>query len=82
MAEIFYDKEGGSYIRVLSIETRLEDDSLIEYKQRPECWKQITLDCDSPAQMQEAFKQLVATKVVPREMADKLGLWNEHEARH
>jgi hypothetical protein len=78
--EIFYDKEGGSYIRVLSIETRLEDDSLTEYKQRPECWKQITLDCDSPTQMQEAFKQLVATKVVPREMADKLGLWNEHEA--
>lgn len=78
--EIFYDKDGGSYIRVLSIETRLEDDSLIEYKQRPECWKQITLDCESPTQMQEAFKQLVATKVVPREMADKLGLWNEHEA--
>jgi Dynamin family len=78
--EIFFDKNGGSYIRVLAIETRLEDDSLIEYKQRPECWKQITLDCDSPTQMQEAFKQLVATKVVPREMADKLGLWNEHEA--
>lgn len=78
--EIFYDKDGGSYIRVLAIETRLEDDSLIEYKQRPEAWKQITLDCDSPTQMQEAFKQLVATKVVPREMADKLGLWNEHEA--
>jgi hypothetical protein len=78
--EIFYDKNGGNYIRVLSIETRLEDDSLIEYKQKPECWKQITLDCESPAQMQEAFKQLVATKVVSREAADKLGLWNEHEA--
>jgi len=78
--EIFYDKDGGSYIRVLEIETRLADDSLVEYKQRPEAWKQITLDCDSPTQMQEAFKQLVATKVVPREMADKLGLWNEHEA--
>jgi hypothetical protein len=78
--EIFYDKAGGSYIRVLSIETRLEDESLIEYKQKPECWKQITLDCESPAQMQEAFKQLVATKVVSREVADKLGLWNEHEA--
>lgn len=78
--EIFYDKTGGSYIRVLNIETRLEDDSLIEYKQRPECWKQITLDCESPTQMQEAFKQLIATKVVSREVADKLGLWNEHEA--
>jgi hypothetical protein len=78
--EIFYDKSGASYIRVLSIETRLEDDSLIEYKQRPDCWKEIALDCESPTQMQEAFKQLVATKVVPREVADKLGLWNEHEA--
>ncbi|MEY4768453.1 MAG: hypothetical protein RL637_1092 [Pseudomonadota bacterium] len=78
--EIFYDKNGGSYIRVLSIETRLEEDSLIEYKQRPEAWKHIPLDCDSPSQMQEAFKQLIATKVVPREIADKLGLWNEQEA--
>jgi hypothetical protein len=30
--------------------------------------------------MQEAFKELIATKKVPREMADKLGLWNEREA--
>ncbi len=78
--EIYYDKDGGAYIRVLDIKTRLEDHSLIEYKQKRDCWKQITLDCESPAQMQEAFKQLVATKTVPVEVADKLGLWNEHEA--
>ncbi|NOQ35777.1 MAG: dynamin family protein [Methylococcaceae bacterium] len=78
--EIFYDKEGGSYIRVLDIKTRLEDESLVEYKQKRECWKQITLDCDSPSQMQEAFKQLVAVRTVPVEVADKLGLWNEQEA--
>lgn len=78
--EIFYDKEGGAYIRVLDIKTRLEDDSLVEYKQKRDCWKQITLDCNSPAQMQEAFKQLVAVKTVPVEVADKLGLWNEQEA--
>jgi Dynamin family. len=30
--------------------------------------------------MQEAFKELVATKLVDREVADKLGLWNEREA--
>lgn len=78
--EIFYDKKGGSYIRVLDIKTRLEDHSLIEYKQKRDCWKQITLDGKSPAEMQEAFKQLVATKTVPVEVADKLGLWNEHEA--
>jgi len=78
--EIFYDKKEGAYIRVLDISTRLEDLSLIEYKQMPEKWRNISLEGQSPTQMQEAFKQLVAVKTVPVDMADKLGLWNEHEA--
>ncbi len=78
--EIFYDKKQGSYIRVLDINTRLEDISLIEYKQIPESWKQISLDGKTPSQMQEAFKQLIAVKTVSVDVANKLGLWNEHEA--
>jgi len=78
--EIFYDEDGGSYIRLLNIESRLEDISLAELKQRPERWTQFELDCDSPAQMQNVFKELIATKKVDREIADKLGLWDEHEA--
>lgn len=77
--ELYYDKEG-SYIRLLNIESRLEDISLMEYKQKPDSWTQIDLDCDSPTQMQEAFKELVATKHVDKDTADKLGLWNEREA--
>lgn len=77
--EIFYDSEG-SYIRLLNIESRLEDISLMEFKQNPDRWTQIDLDCNSPTQMQEAFKELVASKDVDKEMADKLGLWNEREA--
>lgn len=78
--ELFYDAKGGSYIRLLAIETRLEDISLAEFKKMPERWTQLTLDCNSPMQMQEAFKELIATKKVDRELADKLGLWNEREA--
>ncbi len=77
--ELFYDAEG-SYIRLLNIESRLEDISLVEYKERPDCWTQIDLDCNSPAQMQEAFKELVAVKKVAKQTANKLGLWNEREA--
>jgi len=77
--ELFYD-EAGSYIRLLNIESRLEDISLVEYKQNPDRWTQIDLDCDSPTQMQEAFKELVSVKTVSKEEADKLGLWNEREA--
>lgn len=78
--ELFHDEKGGSYIRLLNIESRLEDISLAEFKKKPERWHQIDLDCNSPTQMQEAFKELVATKLVDRELADKLGLWNEREA--
>ncbi|MDT8426341.1 MAG: dynamin family protein [Methyloprofundus sp.] len=77
--ELFYDTSG-SYIRLLNIESRLEDISLVEYKQNPDRWTQIDLDCDSPTQMQEAFRELVAVKTVSKEAADKLGLWNEREA--
>ena len=78
--ELFHDEEGGPYIRLLKIESRLEDTSLIEFKQRESSWTQIDLDCGSPTQMQEAFKALVAVKEVPRSQAEKLGLWNEREA--
>ena len=77
--EIFHDSEG-SYIRLLNIESRLEDISLMEYKQNPDRWTQIDLDCNSPTQMQDAFKELVSTKEVDKNTADKLGLWNEREA--
>lgn len=77
--EIFHDP-AGSYIRLLNIESRLEDISLMEYKQNPDRWTQIDLDCDSPTQMQGAFKELVASKEVDKNTADKLGLWNEREA--
>ncbi|MGZ8158507.1 MAG: dynamin family protein [Methylobacter sp.] len=78
--ELFHDEKGGNYIRLLNIESRLEDISLSEFKRNPDRWTQIDLDCDSPTQMQEAFKELVATKQVDRDVADKLGLWNEREA--
>jgi len=77
--ELFYDA-AGSYIRLLNIESRLEDISLIEYKDNPESWTKIDLDCNSPTQMQAAFRELVAVKKVPKEEAEKLGLWNEREA--
>lgn len=78
--ELFYDETGGSYIRLLDIESRLEDISLAEFKKKPERWVQFNLDCNSPKQMQEAFKELIATKKVDRQLAEKLGLWNEREA--
>ncbi len=79
-AELFFDEKGGNYIRLLNIESRLEDISLAEYKQNPDRWTQIDLDYNSPTQMQAAFKELVSVKKVSKDEADKLGLFNEMEA--
>ena len=77
--EIFYDEAGGNYIRLLTIESRLEAISLAELKQIPERWIQFDLDCNSPSQMQKVFRELIATKKVDRDLASKLGLWSERE---
>ncbi len=75
--EILYDQEGGDYIRLLPIETRLNELSLTEYKQLSKKWKQIDLDCSSALQMQEAFQELIAVKRVSLAEAVKLGLYHE-----
>jgi hypothetical protein len=78
--ELIWDKNGGSYIRLLDIETQLDYSSLADYKLQPKCWTQINLNCNSPSQMQEAFKSLIATKMVSKDKAYKLGLWNGRES--
>ena len=76
--ELFYDREAGqAYIRLLPIETRLEDTSLNEYKENPVHWVTTPLDVNSPEQMAESLKQVVKTKRVTRAEADRLGLYNE-----
>ncbi len=75
--EIFYDPEGGSYLRLLAIESRLDQTALSEYKDLPDLWLQIELDPASPMQMQEAFQELIAVKRVSLEEAKRLGLYHE-----
>ena len=73
--ELFYDSEADqSYIRLLPIETRLEDMSIQEHKKEPINWTTIQLDTNSAESMAEAFKEVVKTKRVPAPVAAKLGL--------
>ncbi|MEQ1486351.1 dynamin family protein [Methyloglobulus sp.] len=78
--EIFFDQSGASYIKLLDIESRYEETSFADLKENPSRWKKIYLDVDDPGQMQEAFKQLLATKAVSKEKAQEMGLFNEKEA--
>ena len=64
--ELFYDLEAKqSYIRLLPIETRLEDMSIQEHKNNPINWTSIDLDTSSSEKLAEAFLEVVKTKRVP-----------------
>ncbi|MGD0958203.1 MAG: dynamin family protein [Methylomonas sp.] len=79
-AELFFDREGGNYIRLLDIESRFEETPFADLKQDAGRWRQISLDRDNPPQMQSAFQELVAVKRVPTSHALKLGLFDEAQA--
>ncbi len=79
--ELFFDSEANqSYIRLLPIETRLEDMSIQEHKKEPINWTTIQLDTNSAETMAEAFKEVVKTKRVPAPVAAKLGLTSPDSA--
>lgn len=78
--ELFYDKaENQSYIRLLPIETRLEDTSIAEHRRNPINWTTIALNTSSSEEMAEAFREVVRKKTVPAEVAQKLGLFHPEE---
>ncbi len=80
--ELFYDhEEEQAYIRLLPIETRLQDASISELKREPQQWKTINLDVNSPEQMVEALKEVVKTKKVGLQEATDLGLYNDTTPR-
>ena len=79
-AEIFFDESGGSYIRLIEIETRSEETPFVHLKQDASRWTQINLDCNDTDQMRKAFQELIAVKRVPKETAIELGLFDEKEA--
>jgi hypothetical protein len=80
--ELFYDhEEGQAYIRLLPIETRLQEKSISELKREPDEWKTINLDVNSPDQMVTALKEVVVNKTVPLQEATDLGLYFDETPR-
>ncbi len=77
--ELFYDrKDKDAYIRLLPIETRLEDESSIaDLKGDHNHWTKIPLDIHDPNQMEEAFREIVKVIEVPIAVATKMGLYAE-----
>jgi hypothetical protein len=81
--ELFYDSAAKeNYIRLLPIETRLEDTSIAEHKRNLDYWTTLPLAVDSPDKMAETFKEVIKVKRVTLEEAKRLGLFTEDMASH
>ncbi|MCP3851309.1 MAG: hypothetical protein GY694_13865 [Gammaproteobacteria bacterium] len=75
--ELFYDvDEPKPYMRLLPIESRMEDASITEHKQNAVNWTHIQLDISSPASMASSFAQITTTKKVKASEAKRLGLYD------
>lgn len=76
--ELFYDtQEEAAYIRLLPIETRLEDISIADLKRDPSRWTTFALDINSSDQMAETLQQVVKVKNVTVAEAKRLALYVE-----
>jgi len=76
--ELMYDKkEDNPYIRLLPIETRLEDVSINEYKRSPSMWTRIDLDISSADSLAESLQEVTKVKMVPTAQARRLRLFDD-----
>ncbi|MGM3386561.1 dynamin-like GTPase family protein [Stutzerimonas stutzeri] len=72
--ELFFDPRATqAYIRLLPIESRLEETSIAQFKRTPQAWLNIPLHADDPQRLVEAFAQVASTKSVPAHQALQLG---------
>jgi len=72
--ELLFDpRSERSYIRLLPIESRLEDTSIAQLKRTPRLWLNLPLDPHDPESMAEGFAQVALTKAMPVEQAIQLG---------
>ena len=77
--ELFYDAREAPYIRLLPIESRYRDETIIQLKRKPIEWVTTKLNLDSVDEMIAALQCLTQTKRVSKVEARTLGLWDDQD---
>jgi len=73
--EMGYDAEVPPCLRLLPIETRLQPQSLMEWRMVPEKWTRVDLDVNDPQQLAMALEKVSETRRVSLDEARALGFW-------
>ncbi len=75
--ELGYQPELPSCLRLLPIETRLQPQSLAEWRERPEAWTQMPLDAADAQLLAATLAQVADVQRVSQDVARGLGFWND-----
>ncbi|MBI1394341.1 MAG: hypothetical protein GC151_00050 [Betaproteobacteria bacterium] len=75
--ELFHDAAEEPYIRLLPIDTRARNETIIALKHRPVEWVKVRLNLQARDEMIKAFGMLAQTKSVSLEEANNLGLLSD-----
>ena len=74
--EMGYDPDVPPCLRLLSIESRLQPQALMEWRMVPEKWTRVDLDVNDPQQLAAALEMVAETRMVTPDDARALGLWD------
>ena len=75
--ELGYDAEVPPCLRLLPIETRLQPQSLLEWRSAPDQWERIDLDVNDPDQLARAIEKVAEVRQVTQDEARALGFWHD-----
>ena len=78
--EIFQDGDEQPYLRLLPIETRLQDASLHKLRQQPDAWIHHPLRLNNPGVLEQQLREITASRQVPVSEAVRLGLYRAEYA--
>lgn len=75
--ELAYDADLPPCLRLLPIETRLQPQSLLDWRHAPAKWERVDLDVNDPRQLAKAIQKVSEVRHVPVDEARALGFWHD-----
>jgi len=75
--ELGYDAEVPPCLRLLPIETRLQPQSLLDWRNAPDKWERVDLDVNDPQQLARVIQKVAEVRRVSQAEATSLGFWND-----
>lgn len=75
--ELGYDPEIPPCLRLLPIETRLQPQSLLDWRAATEKWERVDLDVNDPKQLAKAIQKVSEVRRVSQDEARSLGFWSD-----